>query len=191
MLECEIDADHEGVKGGTNNDMGGNEDDQERRRTLIEQLYVLGEMNSTETALFQQAAAAKYGLGITDMKALSALVQEGPMTAGQLAQRLSLTTGAVTSLIDRLERHRFVRREPDPKDRRKVIVAVNYETIAAGNAGGNVYLSIGAAFNALYETYTTEQLAFLARHLQTSIELVRQETAKLAESGPVVFPGSS
>lgn len=179
------------MKGGTNTDMGDNEDDQERRRALIEQLYALGEMNSTETALFQQAAAAKYGLGITDMKALSALVQEGPMTAGQLAQRLSLTTGAVTSLIDRLERHRFVRREPDPKDRRKVIVTVNEETIAAGNAGGNVYLSIGAAFNALYETYTTEQLAFLARHLQTSIELVRQEIAKLAESGPVTFPGSS
>lgn len=113
------------------------------------------------------------------------------MTAGQLSQRLSLTTGAVTSLIDRLERHGFVRREPDPKDRRKVIVAVNYETIAAGNAGGNVYLSIGAAFNALYATYTTEQLEFLARHLQTSIELVRQEIAKLAASGPIFPPGDS
>ena len=179
------------MKGGTNGDMGDNEDEQERRRTLIEQLYVLGEMNSTETALFQQAAAAKYGLGITDMKAVSALMQEGAMTAGQLSLRLSLTTGAVTSLIDRLERHGFVRREPDPKDRRKVIVAVNYETIAAGNAGGNVYLSIGAAFNALYATYTTEQLEFLARHLRTSIELVRQEIAKLAASGPIFPPGDS
>ena len=177
------------MKGGTSGDMGDKDHDEGRRRALIEQLYVLGEMNSTETALFQQAAAAKYSLGITDMKALSALIQEGPMAAGQLAQRLSLTTGAVTSVIDRLERRAFVRREPDPNDRRKVIVMVNQEFIAAGNAGGNVYLSIGAAFNALYATYTTEQLAFLARHLQTSIELVRQEIAKLARSGPIIPPG--
>ena len=173
--------------------MGDNEDDTEQaqRRALIERLYVLGEMNSTETALFQQAAAAKYGLGITDMKALSALIQEGPMTAGQLAHRLGLTTGAVTSVVDRLERRHFIRREPDPNDRRKVIVTVNHETIKLGNAGGNVYLSIGAAFNALYATYTIEQLEFLARHLQTSIELVRQEIAKLADSGPITFPPSS
>ena len=184
------------MKGGTNGDMGDNEDDnedeneQERRQALIEQLYALGEANSTETALFQQVAASKYGLGITDMKALSTLIQERSMTAGQLAQRLSLTTGAVTSVIDRLERRNFVRREPDLNDRRKVIVTVNPETIAAGNAGGNVYLSIGAAFNALYAMYTTEQLEFLARHLQTSIELVRQEIAKLANATPITFPHS-
>jgi MarR family protein len=107
------------------------------------------------------------------------------MMAGQLAQRLSLTTGAVTSVIDRLERRRFVRREPDPGDRRKVIVTVNQETIAAGDAGGNVYLSIGAAFNALYASYTTEQLEFLARYLQASVELTRGEIAKLARTDKV------
>jgi DNA-binding MarR family transcriptional regulator len=165
-----------------NRDMAGEE---ERRNALIGQLYFLGQIASTETALFQQAAAAKYGLGITDMKALSALIQEGAMMAGQLAQRLSLTTGAVTSVIDRLERRRFVRREPDPGDRRKVIVTVNQETIAAGNAGGNVYLSIGAAFNALYASYTTEQLEFLARYLQASVELTRGEIAKLARTDKV------
>ncbi|WP_231571035.1 MarR family winged helix-turn-helix transcriptional regulator [Gordoniibacillus kamchatkensis] len=46
------------------------------------------------------------------------------MTAGQLAQRLNLTTGAVTNVIDRLEKQHFAKREPDPKDRRKVIVAL-------------------------------------------------------------------
>ncbi|MFI5278701.1 MAG: hypothetical protein ACHQ1E_15610, partial [Ktedonobacterales bacterium] len=70
-----------------------------RRAALEQQLSTLGEVFSTETALFHQAAAATYGLGITDMKTLSALLQEGPMTAGQLATRLSLTTGAVTSVI--------------------------------------------------------------------------------------------
>src|ERR1051326_4665688 len=106
----------------------------EQREALIEQLQFLGQMASTETALFHQMAAAKHGLGITDMKTISILQQEGSMTAGQIARRLSLTTGAVTNVIDRLERRSLVRREPDAHDRRKVIVAANQdqnETIGA------------------------------------------------------------
>lgn len=158
---------------------GADAHNQERRHRaeLFAQLQVLGETSSTETALFHQAAAAKYGLGITDMKALGALMQEGPMTAGQIAKRLSLTSGAVTSLIDRLERRDMVKRTPDPNDRRKVIVVPNLETLASGE---NVYLSMGEAFYRLYETYTTEQLEFLARYLEASIELNKQEIAKLA-----------
>jgi DNA-binding MarR family transcriptional regulator len=153
------------------------QNDRERREALIARMQVLGEMASTETALFHQVAAARIGLGITDMKALSALMQEGPMTAGQLTKRLSLTTGAVTSVIDRLERQRLVQRMPDPNDRRKVIVAVNQQTLASGD---NVYLSMGVAFSALLDTYTTEQLEFLVRFYQAQIELTKREIAKLA-----------
>jgi DNA-binding MarR family transcriptional regulator len=150
----------------------------ERRAALNAQLVVLGEVASTETALFHQAAAARHGLGITDMKALGALLQEGPMTAGQLARRLSLTTGAVTSVIDRLARRELVTRQPDARDRRKVIVVANQTRVAAGE---NVYQSIGAAFSRLHDTLTTEQLEFLVRYHQTSIELTKQEIAKLAQ----------
>ena len=159
------------------------ERDRERREALYAQLQILGEVASTETALFHQAAAAKYGLGITDMKALGALLQEGPMTAGQIAKRLSLTSGAVTNLIDRLERRNFVRRAPDPNDRRKVIVIANQEMLASGE---NVYLSMGEAFYRLYETYTTEQLEFLVQYHKASIELNKQEIAKLATKEPLL-----
>lgn len=148
-----------------------------RREALVDQLQFLGQMASTETALFHQLAAARYGLGVTDMKALSALQQEGPMTAGQLATRLSLTTGAVTNVIDRLQRQDLVKRTADPNDRRKVIVTINEETLASGD---NVYRSMGEAFSRLLRTYSTEQLEFLVRYYQASIELTKQETAKLA-----------
>ena len=151
----------------------------EHRQALAGQLQFLGQMASTETALFQQAAAATYGLGITDMKTLSALQQEGPMTAGQLAKRLSLTTGAVTNVIDRLERQDFVKRAPDPKDRRKVIVTINQEKL---DSGENVYLSMGEAFGKLVDKYSTEQLEFLVRFYEESIELTKREIAKLAGS---------
>jgi hypothetical protein len=52
----------------------------------------------------------------------SLLQLNGPATAGWLAEMTGLTTGAVTGMIDRLERAGYVRREPDPHDRRRVIV---------------------------------------------------------------------
>lgn len=164
--------------------MAGRFDDQsasgwgepDQREALIGQLQILGEMAATETALFQQSAAAKIGLGITDMKALSVLLREGPMTAGQLAKRLSLTTGAVTSVVDRLERQDLVRRAPDADDRRKVIVVANQQRLASGD---NPYSSMGAAFSQLLDSFTTEQLEFLARFYQASIELTRREIARL------------
>src|SRR5271155_5123972 len=91
------------------------------RKALSEQLQFLGQMASTETAFFHHAAAAKNGLTITDSKTISALMQEGPMTAGQLAIRLNLTTGAITSVIDRLEKANLAVRVADPADRRKVV----------------------------------------------------------------------
>jgi DNA-binding MarR family transcriptional regulator len=152
--------------------------DAARRERLIGQMQLLGEMASTETALFQQTAAATYGLGITDMKTLSIVLREGAQTAGQIAKRLSLTTGAVTSVIDRLERQNFVRREPDTHDRRKVLVVANQQTL---NQAEHIYQSMGAAFTSLLQTYTTEELAFLVRFYEATIELTRQEIAKLSK----------
>jgi DNA-binding MarR family transcriptional regulator len=152
----------------------------EHREVLIDQLQFLGQMASTETALFHQVAAAKCGLGITDMKTVSILLQEGPMTAGQIAQRLSLTTGAVTNVIDRLERRDIVKRAPDAKDRRRVIVTVNPKALVSTD---EVYRSIGEAFSKVLGTYSTEELEFLVRYHQASIEITKQEIAKLTNRG--------
>jgi DNA-binding MarR family transcriptional regulator len=151
----------------------------ERRKALMEQLQYLGEVASTETALFQQAAAAKYGLGITDMKTLSILMREGPMTAGEIGNRLSLTSGSVTTLIDRLERRDLVQRQPHAKDRRKVIVSVNLAKLSSGD---NVYHSMGDAFARMLETYTIEQLELLVKFHQESIEMTKKEIARMANN---------
>ncbi|WP_409271795.1 MarR family winged helix-turn-helix transcriptional regulator [Neobacillus sp. SCS-31] len=150
--------------------------DSERKRDLINQMQSLAQKNSTETALFHQTAAEKLGLGITDLKAVSTLLQEGPMTAGQLSKRLNLTTGAVSNVIDRLEREEFVQRKPDIKDRRKVIVTVNKEKLSSTN---NIYRSMGEAFEKLLETYSIEELEFLVKFYHSTNELTRLEIAKL------------
>ncbi|HUX13970.1 MAG TPA: MarR family transcriptional regulator [Spirochaetia bacterium] len=148
------------------------------RAQLISDLAKLGEVASTDGALFHQRVAEKYSLGLTDMKALSILLGEGPMAAGKIAARLALTTGAVTSVIDRLEKRGFVHRAQDPDDRRKVMVEVNTASLAGGP---NYYESIGEAFVRLHETYTTEQLEFLVEYHRAGIELTRQQIAELAQ----------
>ena len=145
------------------------------RSALIARLASLGEQESTGTALFHQAAAASYGVGVVDMKALSILLAEGPQSAGSLGAALGLTSGAVTGLVDRLIAHGMATRTQDAADRRRSIISAGPAVLD----GDNVYLAIGAAFSALHSSYTTEELEFLVRYLTASIEITRQETAAL------------
>ncbi|KJY30326.1 MarR family transcriptional regulator [Streptomyces sp. NRRL S-495] len=72
--------------------------------------------------LHGHASARACELGATDLYALNILELAGAMTPGELSARTGLTTGPTTRLIDRLEQAGYVRRAPDPGDRRKVIV---------------------------------------------------------------------
>jgi DNA-binding MarR family transcriptional regulator len=68
------------------------------------------------------ALASAAGISATDLDALEHLEADGPLTQRQLGDRLSLTSGAITMLIDRLEKGGLVRRQPHPSDRRYVMV---------------------------------------------------------------------
>jgi DNA-binding MarR family transcriptional regulator len=70
-------------------------------------------------------AAEAVGLNPSDLGCLCLLLLHGASSAGRLAELLGLTTGAVTGVIDRLERAGFAHRVVDPSDRRKVIVMPN------------------------------------------------------------------
>lgn len=75
-------------------------------------------------ALFAHAMAKHSGIHPTDIRCLDFLNERGPATAGDLAEVTGLTTGAVTAVIDRMEKAGIVRRTTDAKDRRKVIVEI-------------------------------------------------------------------
>ena len=76
------------------------------------------------SVLHSHAMAAALGINSTDLECLDLVMLRGRMTAGELADMTGLTTGAITGVIDRLEKANFVRRERDSIDRRKVFVAV-------------------------------------------------------------------
>ncbi|WP_158882035.1 MarR family winged helix-turn-helix transcriptional regulator [Amycolatopsis anabasis] len=92
---------------------------------VLERFGELGRENSTLAVLRHARIAEQMGLSGTDHKALDLVSRaEGPLTAGRIAQLTGLSTGAVTGVIDRLERGGFVRRVRDREDRRKVLVEI-------------------------------------------------------------------
>jgi len=81
-------------------------------------------MRSLQDAIdrFDVEAAGRLGLGRNDWRALRLLAESGAQAPRALAAALGLTSGSVTTLIDRLEAKGLVQRERDPDDRRALIV---------------------------------------------------------------------
>jgi DNA-binding MarR family transcriptional regulator len=76
---------------------------------------------------FEEAAAARLGIGVGDLRCLNAIENAGGLTAGELSREVGVTSGAVTGAVDRLERAGFARRVADPADRRRVRIEVTPE----------------------------------------------------------------
>jgi DNA-binding MarR family transcriptional regulator len=68
------------------------------------------------------ATADRLGLPVADFEAVRFLAEEGPVAAGRIAETMGITTGAVTGLVDRLERGGWVERARHEGDRRQVVV---------------------------------------------------------------------
>ena len=83
---------------------------------------LLGREFSTAIVMFHEAVGGLMGLSAVERKCIDVLRRLGPVTAGTIGEHTGLTTGAVTGLMDRLEKAGYVRRERDPSDRRKVVL---------------------------------------------------------------------
>ncbi len=92
------------------------------RNELLQAIRSGFQQTSGQSVLLSQVIADKVGLAPSDLECLGFLEDGGPMTAGRVGELTGLTSGAVTRLIDRLERAKYVRRRRDPEDRRKVVV---------------------------------------------------------------------
>ena len=68
--------------------------------------------------------SARFGLNVGEFKVLMKLDMHGAMTAGELADVLSLSTGATTNRLDGLEEAGYITRTRDPEDRRSVLVDI-------------------------------------------------------------------
>ena len=134
---------------------------------------------STATIIFHQAIADRLGLNVTDHKCLDILTRSGPMTAGDMAQQTGLTTGAITGVIDRLEKAGFVRRADDPNDRRRVIIEPILQRIEKFVAP--LFESMAKAAAELCSEYSTEHLALIREFTNRCHRMALAEARKLGE----------
>ncbi|MFD9909180.1 MarR family winged helix-turn-helix transcriptional regulator [Streptomyces sp. NPDC059063] len=151
----------------------GTEDD---RADVLRRLTVAGRENSAVTVMFHSAIAARQGLNATESKTLDLLERDGPLTAKDLAQRTGLAPASVTGLVDRLENKGFVRRVKHPTDKRRVLVELRKEKLAAL---AETFEDWGREVGELYEEFTTEELETVIRFLTGAAERQRRAAARL------------
>jgi DNA-binding MarR family transcriptional regulator len=159
------------------------------REELIEAVLQASRKGHAQAALFSQAVADRLGLAGTDIECLDVLEQEGRLTVGRLAELTGLTTGSATRMVDRLEQAGYVRRLPDPADRRRVLVEPVAERMARVGA---LHDALRKAGRGLIASYDDAQLAAIASYLEGSVEVTRAEAARLREpSGADEIEGGS
>jgi DNA-binding MarR family transcriptional regulator len=148
------------------------------RGRLVADLYDEQRTGATCAVLFHAAAAARAGLNITDVSCLGILDKEGPMTAGQLAERMGLTRGgAITAVLDRMERAGFLRRRPDPKDRRRAIIELVRDR--AYRDLQQVLAKFSTAFTELIESYSDSEIQILLDFSRRANDVLREQTLGL------------
>jgi len=153
--------------------------DSDKRSDLLGALGDQFRQLATATILFHQAVADRLGMHVTDHKCADILFRAGPITAGDLAERTGLTTGAITGVIDRLEKAGFVRRANDPGDRRRVIIEPLPKRIE--REIGPLFESIGRAMADLCAQYSTPELAAIHDFIGRFNQVAYEETRKLRE----------
>jgi DNA-binding MarR family transcriptional regulator len=137
----------------------------------------LGPRLSTATVFFHETVSGRLGLNATDTKCMAFIFKaDEPVTAGDLAKFSGLTTGAVSNIIDRLEKTKLVVRVRDHEDRRKVFVRAHKK---AQERLSPLYASLQKSVGELAATYSAAELAIIADFLERSIELLESEAQKL------------
>jgi DNA-binding MarR family transcriptional regulator len=150
----------------------------------------LGRELSTAVILFHEAVASRLGLSAAEWKCLGLLDRTGPATAGRLAELSGFTTGAITGIVDRLERAGYARREPNPRDRRSVIIQ-SIQSDALRRQVAPIFASLGNAMAVVASKYSVQELAAIRDYLERTIQTLRDETAKLTHRGEKSPPSAS
>ena len=158
------------------------------REELVESVLTLSRRSGAQIGLFTQAVADRLGLAGSDIDCLDILSQEGRLTVGRLSELLGLTTGSTTRMVDRLEQAGFVRRVPDPTDRRRVMVETASERMGQIAA---LHESLKTRARDLTESLSDAELQMLAAYLEKTIALFQSEAVRLREPASEGWEGGS
>jgi DNA-binding MarR family transcriptional regulator len=135
----------------------------------------------TELIQINTLIANKMGVVVTDLHCLHALQQDGPATAGTLGARVGLTPGSATRMIDRLVEAGCVKRVPDPRDRRRILIEPTAEGLERASA---YYAGLTARTKEDLAAFNDEQLKTLLRFIELSQTSATEELSRLRTTEP-------
>jgi DNA-binding MarR family transcriptional regulator len=146
------------------------------RAALAQELENAMRKSSAQGTIFSQVVADRAGISNSDMECIDFLNVEGRMTAGRLAELTGLTTGAITGVVDRMEKAGLVRRERDIDDRRKVFIVPATERVTEI---GRFYEPLQRAMASLVDTYSDAEVKLLLRFATESYQALLGATGEL------------
>lgn len=148
------------------------------RQRLLHELSAEARSNRRAGEVIEELAAKLLGINSTDSRCLEILESQEQISAGSLAHASSLTTGAVTAVIDRLERAELVRRVADPHDRRRVLLEL---TPKARQAAWEIYGPLAKATEPLVSRYSDDELELILEFQRLQRELHQRHADRLRE----------
>jgi len=156
--------------------------DAKQREDLIREIAIENRRSTVDGVFLFQALAARSGMNLTDLQCVTLLIETGAMTAGQLAERMALTTGAVTGLINRLEKSGYVRRERDPSDGRRVVIQPMLEALSRVDVG--VLVEHDDVLSGLLGDFDDAELVTVLKLLRKSNAFTHDAIARLRAPVP-------
>jgi DNA-binding MarR family transcriptional regulator len=149
--------------------------DSRSRAELINAAALEARLHQNAYDRFEDAAAGYFGVNRTAMRCMEVLDRLGRLTAGEIAIHTGLTSGAVTAMLDRLERVDLIQRLPDPTDRRRVLVQL---TDKAVHLAADVYGPLTGEMGQ-FEKYSDDQLRLIAEFMQIATQTLDRHAARV------------
>jgi DNA-binding MarR family transcriptional regulator len=131
---------------------------------------------SFSTVLFHHAVGDCLGVHVTDTEALALIVYRGVSTPAELASHTGLSSGAVTAMLDRLERHKLIDRRRNPEDRRSTLVVL---APGAQDRLEALFGPLRRAAELVVSTYSDADLDILAGFFEKLTTLLTEHRKKL------------
>lgn len=151
------------------------------KRDLVEELIREFRVSGSQDNAFDNLAAERLGVNETDLHCLNLIENSGGLTAGELAARSGLTNGAITGVLDRLERAGFARRVADSADRRRVNVRV---TPAFYDHAERIWGPMAEDWRStLAKRFTIDELERILDFLRATVEIGHRQLDRLRETG--------
>jgi DNA-binding MarR family transcriptional regulator len=160
----------------------------EKRRALVAALSMEFRKQQNTTEALDDVAVELLGINRTDGRCLDIIQQNGAMTAGQLAEATGLSPGAVTTILDRMEKAGYLQRVRGQEDRRKIMVELTAE---AARRTWEIWGPIARWSESELSRYSEAELDFVLAFLRRGRAFLEEYVAKLRARVPVAAPSSA